>query len=94
MAKALGLSVETLSRLENARGRGFTHEELDTVAEVTGVPLVFLLEGFAATRSDERLERLEAQQAEDAVRLAQLEAAVRALDARGRRAGVAGGPER
>ena len=94
LAGALGVSKETLSRLENGR-RDISTDELEVVAQHTGVPLAFLRDGFANGRDElrERLETLEAQQAEDSVRLAQLEGAVRTLAARGRqpRAGEGNG---
>lgn len=61
LAKALNVSKETLSRMENGR-RPTSAEELRVIAETTGVPLSFLVEGFNGTvrHHDELEERVSA----------------------------------
>ena len=61
LAKALNVSKETLSRMENGR-RPTSAEELRVIAETTGVPLSFLAEGFNGTarHQDELEERVAA----------------------------------
>lgn len=62
LAEALGISVTTLSRMERV-GDGASLERKQDVARVTGVPLDFLLHGFAMVEPevDERLTELEAK---------------------------------
>lgn len=55
MAAALGVSIETLSRMENAH-RDISHEELMRIGRICGVPLSFMEFGFevAADAQDGR----------------------------------------
>lgn len=68
LAKLLGLSVETVSRLENGRGNANDERILRRVAEACGVPYAFMEHGWAAlTVSADSDRRAQVMQADPAV---------------------------
>lgn len=93
-----GYSADNLGLMERGR-RPIQPQNIPVLAEACGLPTAFFTIDFA--RLDEappdltrRIEEMEAQQADDAIRLAQLEEAVQALGAKDHRERGTGGARR
>ena len=82
-AQALGVSVRQATRIESGQA-GIPDGRLEQIAQVTGVPLSFLVDGFVndAPSAGERIEALEHQYAALRAEIAEARtAAVEALAA-------------